>query len=167
VPSTSTAGRKKANHSSGNEPPPLLSPSFSDSPPNNLQVSGKRERKRKFDPEFVSTEDHVKRMRSKSSSGTRRNASLTKSAAAQRLSVSRLDDDLQAESSSLDSLKMKPRKKKSKSTFPRRNAPKKRKSNKPDSSSKYWPKISVYVDAQCGYKLYEVFSVFFSHRSFT
>jgi hypothetical protein len=71
LPSTSTAGRKKAKASSENEPPPLLSPSISEPPPNNLQVSGKRERKRKFDPEFVSTEDDVKRSRSKSSSGTR------------------------------------------------------------------------------------------------
>jgi hypothetical protein len=102
------------------EIPPLQSPSFSDSPPNNLQVSGKRERKRKFDSEFLSTEDHVK-----CSSG---------SAPAQRLSVVfRLEDDLAAESSSLEPLKMKPRKKKSKKgTFPRRNAPQRRNSNKPD-----------------------------------
>jgi hypothetical protein len=91
-----------------------------DSPLNNLQVSGVRERKRKFDSEFLSTEDHVK-----CSSG---------SAAAQRLSsVFRLEDDLAAESSSLEPLKMKPRKKKSKKgTFPRRNAPQRRNSNKPD-----------------------------------
>jgi hypothetical protein len=93
-------------------------PSFLDSPPNNLQVSGVRERKRKFHPEFLSTEDQLKRS----------------SAPAQRLSsVFRLEDDLAAESSSLEPLKMKPRKKKSKKgTFPRRNAPKRRNSNKPD-----------------------------------
>jgi hypothetical protein len=93
------------------EGPPHLSP-------NNVQVSGVRERKRKFHPAFLSTEDQLKRS----------------SAPAQRLSsVFRLEDDLAAESSSLEPLKMKPRKKKSKKgTFPRRNAPQRRNSKQPD-----------------------------------